>query len=33
MLKATAMVVAFLMLAGFEAMGAPFDELFVRYEA
>jgi len=32
MLKAT-IVVAFLMLAGFEAMGAPFDELFVRYEA
>jgi putative membrane protein len=32
MLK-TMIVVASLMLAGVEAMGAPFDELFVRYEA
>ena len=32
MLK-TIIVVASLMLAGVEVMAAPFDELFVRYEA
>ena len=32
MLK-TMIVVASLILAGVEAMAAPFDELFVRYEA